>query len=146
MLDMTYNRLEPILIYDGSHKLLFEHPELQLAKFTQLENGYDKTPCHRVWLKDGKGETLLALIVRSELLDKHWAAESKQDAQAVVDDLLLNLEVILREDIWAPGGVQFCFTPVGKQVGKLVTKVEQVSFSPDCVLVKAKDGSWGYDT
>lgn len=147
----------PLLIYGSKHELLWSNPDaLQILKFDDDEQ-YSSTPVHRVWLYDSKGSMILTVILKSPPLDVFWKSSFAGDEEHIRDQartdeivglLLMDLEVAFLEDVWAPGGEQFCFTKIGRTIGTRFKKVRSIQFSPDCCVWYNSDSDepLGYDT
>lgn len=85
------------------------------------------------------------------LLDKYFDETTNQIkphqklTNKTIRELKSQLEVTLLEDVWMPGGEQFCFSEIGIAICDIFKKVKKYSFSPDCALTT--DGeNWWYDT
>lgn len=155
-----YKILEPLEIKDQNFNRIWLHPDIKdhFIPNSEINSGYDES-VHRVYLKNSEGKMLLHLLVKSDLLENYWDTvfkeyfdETTEDVKPhqkltnkIVKELKLQLEVVLLEDVWMPGGTQFCFTEVGKTVGEIFKNVKRYSFSPDCALTT--DGEdWWFDT
>jgi hypothetical protein len=159
-----YDLSQPLLIYGPKYELLWTNPDmLDLMTFQEPDEGSDTVdsnePVHRVFLNDASGKHVMHVIMRSAALDTYWENALKDvdfdspdwkktdptAANEAVERLQMELETCFIEDVWMPGGKQFCFTPVGRKVGTLLKKVKHISFSPDCMLWKS-GLEFGYDT
>ncbi len=157
----------PLLIYGPRYELLWTNPDmLDIVDFSsESEDGeispYSSTPVHRIQLSDKNNKHILCVIAKSPTLEKFWeeafkdldedaiSQKLKEDAgktKAVVETLMFELETLLLEDFWITGGEQFCFTPVGRKIGRLFSRVRNVQFSPDCALSKDDDGGYDFET
>ncbi len=130
---------------------------LDLLKFSEEEPIYAETPVQRVWLYDKNKTMVLTVILHSPPLEAFWEASFDAEGEPIRNDelvsqivqrLFLEFETLFLEDVWMPGGEQFCFTKIGKAIGSAFKKARSVQFSPDCALAydpEAEDPFW-YDT
>lgn len=102
---------------------------------------------HRVILSHGNNERL-DLVVKYKPLEDFFnlyefdenvtivSRPTNVQVQDMVNDLLVVAKVVILEDVWSPGGEQFCFTDEGREIGKVVAGMNTVHFSPDIVFRK----------
>jgi len=155
---MIDDKFEILMIDYNGFKNKWVNPDISSMVNLDKETGYDNN-CHRVFFRDKDNELLVHLIVQSELLDKFWSqyytdidendqafpVPKQKDVNKIVKTILMRSEVMLLEDVWIPGGEQFCFTVIGQEVGELMKKVKKIRFSPDCAITTDGKTFW-FDT
>lgn len=156
--DLKFDNFEPLIIQDCNWKTIWVNPDIADIAVFDPETGYDDQ-VHRIFLTSARGKQLLHLLVKSDMLDNMWAEvfekyfDEETDTFKPYDELLrttfdklkVELEIVLLEDVWSPGGEQFCFTKIGKKVGKLFEQARNIQISPDCALTTDGKTYW-YDT
>lgn len=148
----------PLLIYNSKHQLIWTNPDiLSTVKFSEEDPTCADTPVQRVWLYDKNKAMVLTVILHSPSLEAFWDASFDENFEPIKNDdltkkivqrLFLEFETMFLEDVWAPGGEQFCFTKIGKTIGSAFRKVRSIEFSPDCALWYDPEANepFGYDT
>jgi hypothetical protein len=147
---------EPVLIQyfdeNGSHKWI--HPDINEVCDLHPQEWCDFADynVYRLYLTDDNGNTLY-IIFKSEYFGKKCADlfENEYKRFDMSDEEISSLGtstfVILAEDIWAPGGEQFCFTEFAETMYEFIDLCESsISFlSMDVVL--HKDGEeWSFSS
>lgn len=149
------NLIIPLIIHGKGFKELWVNPEISSIAEIDSETGYDDN-VHRIYLGNSKGEMFLHILAKSDDLNEYWEdffktyeedqeTKDQRKVNKVAKEVRSKLEILFLEDVWAPGGEQFCFTEAGKEIGKLFTKAKKVKFSPDCALTTDGTNFW-FDT
>jgi hypothetical protein len=129
------NLPEPVLIdFSGQH---WQHPDI--AEMLNWETdgtnigkwSYDHL--YRVYFENNNKETAYIVI--------HWPDKEWKDIS--LDELADVLPVVLFEDVWCPGGKQFCFTKLGKELSDKFFNSYITFASPDVGIEDVQgDYSW----
>ena len=150
-----YIDIEPLLISISDSNWV--HPNIE-QYFNPVDVGKGTAShdvdVYRVYFKNSENNTMY-VIFKSNYLDEKIKSfdfdnQVKQnlfkkpyiDTPSVYDVL----KVVLWEDIWSPGGIQFAFTDFGKIVSDFMSSNAEVSFfSLDCGLFKDKN-NWSWES
>lgn len=143
------------------------HPfinEICQNELESSESGHYHGPLVRVWLTEDdseKGGVYVVAKLTSEAYDTVLSAfnwkfkgvldpselpldQPKEVIDSTVSDYLSEIVVMLKEDVWTPGGEQFCFTDFGQKIPNQLEHVKFISY--DLGLYKNDDGTWGWDS
>ena len=71
-----------------------------------------------------KNNEILFIVFLSKELNTYWRKRKPID-QVFIQKLYAHLEVMLLEDVWSPGGEQFCFSSFGQNVFKFLDEPRQ---------------------
>ena len=139
--------IEPLLIKNGDHS--WSHPDIEkIAKFGYPEwavpnEDYPldaQIKVFRVYLKGKENTTYI--VFKSKWFERHLKRtmfNGYNFTKKSWDEFLINLGVILFEDVWCPGGVQFLESEMYSILAKEHSGVEVTFMSADVVLCKDKD-------
>lgn len=105
------------------------------------------TDVWRIYYKNSRNETLYVYFKSQrmdEISEKFDMGLPKQDfwKPPYIDAKLAvsYLKLVLLEDIWMPGGEQFCFTEFGQKVSNFFSYDPEITlFTPDCGMVPHTD-------
>lgn len=152
-----YIDIEPLLISISDNTSNWTHPEIE-KYFNPVDVGRGiashDVDVYRIYFKNSENNTMY-VIFKSNYLDKkikdfNVDNQKKQELfkKPYIDtpNVYDALKVVLWEDIWSPGGMQFAFTSFGKIVSDFMSSNAEVDFfSLDCGLYKDED-SWNWES
>jgi hypothetical protein len=114
---------EPVLIdFDQQH---WHHPDIEDLLTWKVDGinpgrwSYDYL--YRVYLETAQKESAYIVV--------HWPDVEWEDFRR--QDLADIIPVILFDDVWMPGGEQFCFTDLGRKLSKKFNGSAITFMSPD---------------
>lgn len=91
----------------------------------------------RVYIKNDEGKAAHLVVFSKDL----------KEGLVPLDELKAQLEVTLFEDVWSPGGEQFCFTPFGKMMSKaLRCNIAEISFASPDVGIEDDSGEYSWSS
>lgn len=134
--------ITPILI-DFENET-WENPEIATEVWLNCELSEINAGCFdgnliRIWLKSGEHSAHIVATVSEEIY-------SSFEENFNADEFSSWLFCVLFEDVWAPGGDQFCFSEFGKRMS-VFSKSFEFSASPDiCVHYDGKEHGWGWSS
>lgn len=150
--------VEPLHI--STPKTTWSHPEIEdIAEFQQADwtdepHLRSSAPVYRVYLENRQKKTIY-IVFQSDWFDRKgsqpisdtllnsWIDLTDDDWQ----EFAASLDMVLREDVWCPGGQQFCTLPIYKEICQLLKNGFRITFlSPDVSLYKEDDGTYGWDS
>jgi hypothetical protein len=130
---MTIETLpEPVLIdFDQQH---WHHPNIE-DLLTWEVNGHNQGRwsydyLYRVYLETSQKESVYIVV--------HWPDVEWEDFRQ--QDLANIIPVILFDDVWMPGGEQFCFTDLGQKLSKKFSRSAITFMSPDVGIEADESG------
>ena len=129
--------IEPVIIWLGDDHWV--HPDIKtVVAWDQhkIEDGSVLDGLTRVWIENND-KTSAQLVIYSQSLE---------DGKISLADLRMLLEVTLFEDVWMPGGEQFCFTEFGQKMYSAFGDEMTISYASPDVSVWEVDGEYGFDT
>lgn len=158
---------EPVLI-DYYHKdLHWTHPDIDeicgMADGHYNEGIWNHIPLIRITIENSEFG-YMHIVAKSDSFMKLWdeycdlLGEDNNKCKAneflrerfdiVYEELPMILEVVLTEDIWSPGGIQFCFSESGKLIGDYFRKgdIKYLSHSPDIGISKDGPNEYSWST
>ena len=134
-----YELMTPILIDFDNNTWI--HPDIEDLLEWEINGinlgkwSYNKLT--RVYIENDKKQTVYMVVLSEEL----------ENGNIPLDELQMQLEVALFEDVWSPGGEQFCFSNFGDKLSKTFgygnTKITFVS--PD-VGVEDVSGKYSWSS
>jgi hypothetical protein len=123
---------EPVLIdFADQH---WHHPDIESLLTWEVDGinpgrwSYDHL--YRVYLENPDGKIASVVV--------HWPEVSWEDiAKSELTELL---PVVLFEDVWMPGGEQFCFTDIGQDLSRRFFDHRITFISPDVGIESDESG------
>jgi hypothetical protein len=154
---------EPVLIYLDNEQ--WTHPNIEdILGFSESFNEglWNQTDVFKLDLvnTDNKYMTVIAVsedlkqfwdhytnILDEDLNNKSEVNEKTHDLSMLLSEVLaIALDVILIEDVWSPGGEQFCFTEFGEKVSDFLLRGYKFSHTPDVAVSKDGPTEYSYST
>ena len=122
----------------------WENPEIATEVFMKCSPSEINFGCFdgnlvRIWINSDEHSAHIVATVSDKIY-------SSLDEEFNADDFASWLFCVLFEDIWMPGGEQFCFTGFGKKL-EVFSKSFEFSVSPDiCVHYDGKESGWNWSS
>ena len=131
--------IEPVLIQFNDTNWV--HPEIEDLLEWEIDGTnpgkWSYNGLTRVYIENDKNQ-IARIVVQSKEL---------KEGKTSMQDLQMLLETTLFEDVWMPGGDQFCFSKLGKMLSKTFSsETTKITFvSPD-VGISNDDGEYSWSS
>lgn len=138
--------ITPILInFNGE---TWENPEIATEVFYNCQPSEINYNCFdgnliRIWLKSEEHFAHIVATVCDDELYEMCSGITEFDTDLIAGWLF----TVLFEDVWAPGGEQFCFSEFGEKLSVLSSDDTNFNISPDiCVHYDGPSEGWGWSS
>lgn len=130
--------LEPVMIDVGAERWV--NPEIKELLDWETnganEGKWSYNGLTRISIENSKKKIAYLVVYSRDL----------EDGKISFEELEMMLFVSLFEDVWSPGGEQFCFSKFGKRLSKSFQKSIRITFvSPD-IGIEDSDGVYEWNT
>jgi hypothetical protein len=143
--------VEDILMLNNPHtEGLWINPDIEKItsnlKPHDCNVGFLDGPFVRIWI--GKGKYHAVVMLTPEAYDAYLeSCFNKVKNRKLIKNIISMTIVLLTEDVWMPGGEQFCFTEYGRLISEDILDMGNVEcmLSPDVgveVADKIENWSW----
>jgi hypothetical protein len=127
---------------------------LEQADWSEEPHLRSTAPVYRAYLQNQHKQTIYVVFQsdwfnrrESESVSETLMNQTFRLSDAEWEEFMGMIDVVLREDVWFPGDVQFCTQPIYTEICSLLQDGFSVTFlSPDVSIFKDEDGSYGWDS